>query len=185
MTTALLLIDIQNDYFQGGQLELVGIDQAAQQAAGVLSLFREKGWNVFHVQHVRARATTGPFTAGAHGVEIHASVQPMPGEPVIQKHYANSFRETLLLQKLQEAAVERIVICGAMSHMCIDAATRAGADFGFECVVVHDACATRDLTFNDVTVPAAQVHAAIMAALAFAYAKVVSAAELNELLASE
>jgi nicotinamidase-related amidase len=61
---------------------------------------------------------------------------------------------------------------GAMSHMCIDATTRAAADMGFACWVAEDACATRDLVFNDRAVAAAQVHAAFMAELAAAYAQV-------------
>jgi nicotinamidase-related amidase len=64
-----------------------------------------------------------------------------------------------------------------MSHMCIDGIVRAAADLGYGVTVIHDACATRDLEFNGVVVPAAQVHAAFMSALGFAYAKVVSAEE--------
>ena len=63
-----------------------------------------------------------------------------------------------------------------MSHMCIDATTRAAVDFGFPCTVIHDACATRDLVFGGLTIPAAQVHGAFMAALA-PYARVLSLEE--------
>jgi len=185
MTTGLLLVDIQIDYFPGGQMELDGIDSAAQNAAAVLAVFREKGWSVFHIQHVRTRPGAGPFSADSPGVEIHDTVKPRSGERVIEKHYANSFRETALHQELTDAGVQRLVICGAMSHMCVDAATRAAADLGFECIVVHDACATRDLAFNGVLVPAAQVHATMMAALAFAYAKVTSTAEITAQLFHE
>ena len=94
------------------------------------------------------------------------------------KHYPNSFRETELKAMLDERGVEEVVIVGAMSHMCIDATSRAAADFGYSTVVVHDACATRDVEFAGKTVPAGEVHAAYMSALAFAYGKVVSADEL-------
>lgn len=177
MKTALLLVDIQNDYFPGFPMALTGIEAAAANAATLLAHFRAAGRPVFHVQHVRLQPDTPIFGAGTPGVEIHESVRPWPGEPVIVKHFPNSFRETPLRELLEQQGVSRLVICGAMSHMCIDAATRAAADFGYECTVIHDACATRDLTFNDVTVPAAHVHAAMMAALGWAYAKTVSAAE--------
>jgi nicotinamidase-related amidase len=65
-----------------------------------------------------------------------------------------------------------------MTHMCVDATVRAAFDYGFNVTVVHDACATRDLTFADETIPAAQVNGAFLAALGFVYAKVVSAAEV-------
>jgi nicotinamidase-related amidase len=62
--------------------------------------------------------------------------------------------------------------------MCIDATSRAAADFGYSPVIIHDACATRDVEFGETMVPAAQVHAAYMSALAFAYGKVVTTSEL-------
>jgi nicotinamidase-related amidase len=74
--------------------------------------------------------------------------------------------------------VEEVVICGAMSHMCVDATTRAAFDLGFRCVVIEDACATRHLEHKGVIVEAHNVHAAFMAALAVPYAKVISANEL-------
>ena len=107
-------------------------------------------------------------------MEIHESLRPLPGEAVVRKHYPNAFRDTGLLEVLQGAGVEEVIICGAMSHMCIDATTRAAFDFGFTCTVIHDACATRDLAFQGRTIPAAQVHGAFMAALGMRYAQVTS-----------
>jgi nicotinamidase-related amidase len=66
------------------------------------------------------------------------------------------------------------VIAGAMSHMCIDATTRAAFDHGFKCTVAADACATRALEFGGRTIPARDVHAAFMAALAMPYARISS-----------
>ncbi len=74
--------------------------------------------------------------------------------------------------------VARVVICGMQTHMCAEAAARAAADLGFDVTVVHDACATRDLSFGGTTVPAAHVHAAALAALNGMYARVVSTDEL-------
>ncbi|HEY7884811.1 MAG TPA: hypothetical protein VIC08_07665 [Cellvibrionaceae bacterium] len=67
-----------------------------------------------------------------------------------------------------------------MSHMCIQATTRAASDLGYKVGVLHDTCATLDLAFNGVSVPAAQVHASSMAALGFAYAEVVGVEEWLE-----
>jgi nicotinamidase-related amidase len=64
-----------------------------------------------------------------------------------------------------------------MSHMCVDAGVRAASDLGYKCIVVHDACATHDQDFEGIIVPAAEVHAAFMAALSFAYARLVSTEE--------
>ena len=178
MKTGLVLVDIQNDYFPGGNMELVSMQEAADTAATVLAGFREQENCVYHIQHVSTRPGAAFFTPGTRGVETHASVAPMGAERVIRKNFPNSFRDTSLLETLRGDAVEHLVICGAMSHMCIDATTRAAFDHGFSCTVVSDACATRDLQFEGETVSAKDVHAAFMAALGVPYATVVTAREL-------
>jgi nicotinamidase-related amidase len=174
MKSGLLVVDIQKDYFPNGKMELIGFAEASSKATALLSSFREKKWATFHIQHVATSDRAPFFLPNSEGAEIHDSVKPRPGDTVIQKHYPNSFRETTLLEELNKAEVKRLVICGAMSHMCIDATTRAAADLGFECVVIHDACATRDLQFGGVTISAEAVHGSFMAALGSAYARVLS-----------
>ncbi|MCU0563474.1 MAG: cysteine hydrolase [Desulfobacterales bacterium] len=175
---ALVLVDLQNDYFPGGLMELEGAEPAAGQAALLLRHFRGRSRPIFHVRHVAERPGATFFLPGTPGAEIHPLVAPAAAEPVVVKHFPNSFRDTDLLERLRGAGVAEVTICGAMSHMCIDATARAAADLGFACRVAHDACATRALAFGAVTVPAAQVHAAYMAALSAAYAQVLATAEL-------
>ena len=178
MKPALILVDIQNDYFPGGNMELVEIDKASSNARLLLDKFRDQGLQTFHIQHTFQDSNAGFFLPNTEGSEIHGSVDPLPSETVIPKHFPNSFRETDLLEQLKEKSITDLVICGAMSHMCIEATTRAAADYGFKCVVVQDACATRDIEFQDKTVSAIDVHNASMSALAFAYANVVNVDEL-------
>jgi nicotinamidase-related amidase len=174
MKSALILIDIQNDYFPGGAMELAGMNQAAAQAREVLTACRQARRPIFHVQHLALGPGATFFRPDTAGAEIHESVRPLPGEAFVQKHYPNAFRDTGLLEVLQGAGVDEVIIAGAMSHMCIDATTRAAFDYGFKCTVIHDACASRDLAFGDLTIPAAQVHGAFMAALRMRYARVMS-----------
>lgn len=98
---------------------------------------------------------------------------------MIQKHYPNGFRETPLLEHLKQLGVDELVIAGMMTQMCIDTTTRAAADLGFQCSLAHDACATRAQSFGGVTVPAAQVQTAFLAALNGAFAKVQSVEQLD------
>lgn len=179
MKSCLLIVDLQNDYFPGGAMELVGSDQAAANARTLLDRFRTDNLPVIHIQHIAGRPEAGFFLPGTTGAEIHPLVTPRAGETVIVKHYPNSFRETPLLQTLMDAGIDSLIICGAMSHMCIDATTRAAFDLGFNCTVASDACATRDLTFQGETVAAAQVHAAFMAALSMPYARVLATDEIQ------
>ena len=179
MPQALVLIDIQNDYFPGGAMTLVGMDAAAERAAAVLSTFRARGAPIVHVQHVSTRPGATFFLPDTQGVEHHASVAPRAGEAIVRKHFPNSFRDSELGAALARAGADELVIVGAMSHMCVDATTRQAFDLGFKCTVIADACATRDLQFGDEAVPAAKVHAAFMAALAAPYARVIPAREFT------
>jgi nicotinamidase-related amidase len=179
MKTGLLLVDIQNDYFPGGRMPLAGMPAAGSKAGELLAFFREKGWPTFHIQHISVRKGASFFLPHTEGVELHQSIKPLADERVIQKNYPNGFRQTSLLQDLEEQNVKQLIICGAMSHMCIDATTRAAFDHCFECTVVEDACATRGLEFGGKTIAAEDVHGSFMAALGSAYAKVMSLEEFK------
>ena len=179
MKTGLIMVDIQNDYFPGGNMELVGMSEAGQKAGELLSAFRHNSWPTFHIQHLSVRPGATFFLPNTVGAEIHESIKPQAEEQVIQKNYPNSFRETNLLEELRQQEISKVVICGAMSHMCIDATTRAAFDFGFECTVIEDACATRDLEFGGRQIAAGQVHGSFMAALGSAYARVMTVEEFR------
>ena len=179
MKTGLVLVDIQNEYFPGGLMELVGISKAGQNAGGLLSFYRDNKWPTFHIRHLSVRKGATFFLPDTQGAEIHDCIKPLSDERIIQKFYPNSFRETPLLEELKKNQVKQVVICGAMSHMCIDATARAAFDLGFTCVVIEDACATRDLEFGGQTIAARQVHGSFMAALGAAYAEVVSLEEFK------
>ncbi len=182
MTIGLLLIDIQNDYFPGGKMELVGSEAAGQVAGRLLAFFRERRLPVVYIQHLAVRPGATFFVPDTPGAAIHSSVKPLDGEVVIQKHYPNSFRETPLLEQLRQLDVQQLVVAGMMTHMCLDAGVRAATDYGFACRIVQDACATRDLTLDDRTVAAADVHAAFLAALNGTYGRVLAAdAAITEL----
>jgi len=172
--TALLLVDIQNDYFQSGKWPLPGMESASGKAAELLTAFRENDMTVVHVRHENPAPDAPFFRPGSPGARIHSSLAPLDHEPVVTKQHANSFRDTDLQEILDQSGVESLIIAGAMSNMCIDAVTRAAADLGYQCSVAHDACAAMDLGLGDTLVPADQVHAAFMAALSLGYANVAS-----------
>lgn len=171
MTSALIIVDVQNDYFAGGAMELVAMDEAAQACGQLLQSFRNTQRPVFHIQHLSTRPGATFFVPDTSGSDIHASLQPQAGEAHIIKHFPSAFRDTDLHSLLQFDNIAELVICGAMSHMCIDSTVRAAFDLGYQCQVVADACATRDLEFNGRKVAAADVQAAFMAALSVPFAR--------------
>jgi nicotinamidase-related amidase len=175
---ALVVIDIQNDYFPGGAYPLVEPERAAAAARRVLEAFRAAGEPVVHLQHVWDEPEAEFMRPGTPGVEIHPDVAPAQGEPVIAKDAPNGFLRTPLEAELRTLGAEQIVVCGMMTSMCVDATVRAGVDLGFGATVLGDACAAPDLEFGGVEVAAKAVGAAFLAALADSYASVLSSEQL-------
>ena len=176
--TALVVIDIQNDYFPGGAMELEGADAAAAKAATALAHFRSHALPVIHVRHLSVRPGATFFIPGSAGAEIREAVRPREGETLIEKNFPNAFRSTSLKDVLEKRQIRNLVVAGMMTHMCVDATVRQAADLGYQVTLLADACATRAQSFAGETVPARQVHAAFLAALNGFYAKVIHAHEL-------
>ena len=176
--TALVIIDIQNDYFPGGAMQLEGSEAAGAHAGKALEKFRNENLPIIHVRHLSVRPGATFFLPGTKGADIHPSVAPRPGETVIEKNFPNSFRNTTLKELLDKHQVQNLVVAGMMTHMCVDASVRQAADLGYKVTLLADACATRAQTFSGETVPARQVHAAFLAALNGFYAKVIPSHEL-------
>jgi nicotinamidase-related amidase len=179
MSRALVIIDIQRDYFPGGAYPLVGPEAAAANAKRVLERFRDSGEPIVHLQHVWDAPEATFMRPGTEGIEIHADVAPEDGETVLSKTQPNGFAGTALERELLGHGVEEVVVAGMMSSMCVDATVRAAVDLGFTATVVHDACAAPDLEFAGEAIPGATVHGAFMASLGDGYARLARADELT------
>jgi nicotinamidase-related amidase len=164
MADALVVIDIQNEYFPGGALTLPRAEDAAERAAQAIQAARAAGLPVVHIRHEEPDSEEW-FVPGSHGAQTNPAVAPADGEPVVVKHYPNSFLQTDLAERLAEYGAKRVAFCGMMTSMCVDATVRAAADLGIDPVLVDDACAAPDLEHRGTPVPSEAVHAAFCAAL--------------------
>lgn len=180
MNTALIIIDIQNDYFEHGTMTLHRSFEASKNARLLLDYFRNKKLQVVHIQHIALMPTATFFLPNTIGAEIHDNVKPIGNEKIIIKHFPNSFRDTELLDYLKKLNITDLVICGMMTHMCVDATTRAAKDFGFNCTVIADACATKDLEIIGQKVDVQNVHNSFLAALNYFYSSVTSTKQYLE-----
>lgn len=170
MKKALLIIDVQNFYFEEGPSRLYEPEKAARQIEKVLAHFRKTNQTVIHIQHI-GKENMGK-EANNPSLAIHDSVAPIDGEIVIKKAYPSGFRETNLKEVLDELQVEELVIVGMMSHMCVDTTVRAASNYGYTITVLHDCCTTKSLIFQDITIEAVTVHKAFMASFEGFFAKV-------------
>lgn len=117
------------------------------------------------------------LTINTDGVQIHNDIKPLDTETVIVKHYPNSFYETNLQNKLVENGVTELVVCGMMTHMCIDTTIRAAKDYGYELTLISDGCATKELEWNGANIPADTVQSIFMASLNQKFANVITSTD--------
>jgi nicotinamidase-related amidase len=164
---ALILIDIQNDYFRGGRFPLKGMNKAARNAAKLLADYRSQGKQVIHIQHISTKPGASFFLPDTDGKDIHASVKPAADEPVLVKHYPNSFRDTGLADRLKDLGITELHIAGAMTNMCVDTTTRAAFDLGYTVYVHQNCCAARGLFGTRL------IHHVTIKTLGSAFAKIV------------
>ena len=181
MKTALLLIDIQNDYFENGTMALVGSDKASENTKLILERYRANHQTITHIQHIATNPNTTFFRPNTTRAEINNSVKPLNIEKVIVKHYPNSFRDTELADYLKSKNISNLVICGMMTHMCVDATTRAAKDMGYDIVLIGDACATKDQEINGQKVKAEEVQKSFLAALNYYYSTVLTTQQYLEI----
>ncbi len=180
MNTALLLLEIQNDYFPNGRIPLEKSLEASAKARDILTAFREKKRPVIHVQHISTQPDAAYLLPCTKGADFYQAVAPVKGEAIIKKHYPNSFKDTQLLNHLIKNQINHLLICGMITHLTVDATVRAAHDLGFTCTVLEDACAAQQLAYNQHVIPAQDAHHAFMAALQSAYAAVLNTSSYLE-----
>jgi len=171
MQKALILVDFQNDYFEGGMMTLNGITEALKNANLLIKEAKKNNWKIYTIQHFSTRKEATFFLPNTKGVELHNDLDTKD-TTIIKKHFPNSFRETNLQKELQKFNILELVICGAMTHMCIDTTVRAGFDLGYKITLAHDACATKDLKFKDREIKAKDVHDSFISALGSVFCEV-------------
>ena len=158
-------------------MALVGMNEALGNTLRLIEFVKEKQYAIFFIQHIALRENVTFFLPKSEGVKLHKAFNTEDGI-IIQKHYPNSFRETTLLQELEDKGIKNLIVYGAMTHMCVDTTVRAGFDSGYNIELVDGACATKNLAFNDEVIQAKDVHNAFMASLDGIFCKVKNSREI-------
>lgn len=174
--TALVIIDVQNDYFPQGKCELFQSEQALKVTKRLLEHFRERKLPIFYVQHISPEGAAF-FLPNTKGVQLHKEIEPLGSEYIIVKHTPNGFHETTLQEKLTSLSIKNLVMCGMMTHMCVDTTVRAAKDLGHLVTLISDACATKDLEWNGRKLPASLINDVYMASLNGRFATVMSSTD--------
>ncbi|HNY29616.1 MAG TPA: cysteine hydrolase family protein [Fibrobacteria bacterium] len=182
--TALLLIDIQLDYFEGGAFPLdpVQRERALDTAARLLGAARATGSTVIHVRHESPLPMASLLARGTPGTRIHPRLEPIEGELVVTKAHPDSFRETELERILRDRGIEHLVVGGMIAWMCVQSTVRSAYDLGFQVHLVPDMVASRGFTSRGLSLDADSTLAASLYPLFWRFARETSPQEAEILL---
>lgn len=165
--TALLLVDFQEEYFQG-HLHLPEGRRAVVSAAALGAFARASGILVVHVRNIATRPGSPIFAAGSATTEIVTQLKPHPADLVLDKSMAGAFSRTDLDARLRSRGIDTLIVAGLMTHLAVHTTASDGTVLGYRVIVAADATATRELpgAAGYAGVDASTLHRVALAALA-------------------
>ena len=142
MRTALIVIDVQNDYFADGAFPLWAADATLERIEQAIAAAQARQWPVILVQHIAS--APGPFfNRDTPGVAIHPRIlAAAPDAPIVIKTEADSFFATTLASTLASYSLDELLICGMMTHNCVTHTALSPAASAYTVSVLGDACTT-------------------------------------------
>lgn len=144
--TALLVIDLQMDYFTDGLFPLWQAEPTKKAIVEVMQKVSGRGGHVIHVQHIAqpANGMAPFFNKGTSGVVIHPDIlAAAPDAPVIVKHFADAFHQTDLGETLAQRKISQLLVCGMMTQNCVTHTAISRSAEPYEVKVVADCCTTQ------------------------------------------
>ncbi|MRS21007.1 isochorismatase family protein [Enterobacteriaceae bacterium RIT692] len=170
--TAVIVIDIQNEYFPGGKMPIPDGMQALNNSKRLVAFAHKNNMPVFFVQHLGE--ADGPlFAKGSRFAEFHKDLQPAKGDRVISKATPSSFVGTDLQKQLDSLGIKQLIVTGLMTHMCVSSTARDAVPLGYSVIIPEDATATRDLaTWDNKVVDHKVLQQAALAGVADVFAEI-------------
>ncbi len=164
MGKALIVIDLQMDYFPGGSYPLWNAEETLAHIEQAVELAKDKQIPVVHVQHV-ADASQGVapfFNEGTDGVNIHPRIlAAAPDAPVVIKAFADSFEATNLEDVLRKLEASELLICGMMTQNCVTHTAISRPAEKYDVTVLVDCCTTVDEMLHQIALHALSTRVAL------------------------
>lgn len=179
-STALLVIDFQQEYFTG-RLPIPDGQKALNKARELIAFADKARIPVYQIQHI-APAGSAVFALDGEGVKFHPQMLPRAGDTVLQKTTVSVFGSTELDRLLKEKGIKTVIIAGLMTHACVAGGARDAAPLGYQVVVASDASATRSITRADgSSIDANSLHRAALASVEDTFGDVMTTAQIVKL----
>ncbi|WP_256666386.1 cysteine hydrolase family protein [Pseudomonas sp. FSL R10-2964] len=179
-STALLVIDFQQEYFTG-RLPIPDGQKALNKTRELIAFADKARIPVYQIQHI-APAGSAVFALDGEGVKFHPQMLPRAGDTVLQKTTVSVFGSTELDRLLKEKGIKTVIIAGLMTHACVAGGARDAAPLGYQVVVASDASATRSITRADgSSIDANSLHRAALASVEDTFGDVMTTAQIVKL----
>lgn len=165
MKKALLVIDIQNDYFEGGHYPLWNTENVLEKIEKIVVKAQQRGVEIINIQHIAdsSQGLAPFFNEGTNGVNIHDNLLKLaPDSPIVVKRYADSFHETRLQSILNDLEVDEIYICGMMTQNCVTHTAISKAADTYKVSIVEDCCTTVDEMIHRIALNAVSTRVSLI-----------------------
>lgn len=176
MKQALLVIDVQNEYFSG-KLPVTYPENSFENILKAMDAAHDYNVPLVVVQHTAPQSDSATFRKGSPEWELKPQVAKRPYDLLIEKNLPGSFTGTNLEEWLHEHEIDTIVISGYMTQMCCDTTSRQAVHLGLNVVFLSDATGTLAIKNNAGAVTAEELHRAILVTQAMRFSKVVSTSD--------
>jgi len=176
MKRALLVIDVQNEYFTG-KLPVSYPENSFQNILKVIDFSNQKDIPVILIQHAKIDKDAVTFKKGTHEFEIHDEVLKRNYNKIIEKNLPGSFTGTELKSWIKENGIETVTICGYMTQMCCDTTARQAMQLGFNVEFLSDATGTLGISNYAGEISDEELHKAILVTQAMIFSKVLTTDE--------
>ncbi len=176
MKRALLVIDVQNEYFTG-RLPITHPENSLDNILRVIDTAQASMTPIVVIQHTSPQANAKTFCRGSSGWELHPQIRERRYDLLLDKAMPSSFAGTNLEQWLRDRGIDTVAICGYMTQMCCDSTARDACHRGFGVEFLSDATGTLSITNAAGTVSAEELHRAILVTQAMRFGRVLSTDE--------
>lgn len=164
---ALLVIDLQNDYFPNGKFPLWNTEATLNNIKSAIAKANEKNIPVIHIQHIAdpAMGIAPFFNEGSEGADIHPEILALaPNADVVIKHFADSFEQTNLEEVLQKQGVTELLVSGMMTQNCVTHTAISKAAEKYDVSILMDCCTTVDEMIHNIALHAVSTRVPLVTA---------------------
>ncbi|BAZ50442.1 isochorismatase family protein [Nostoc sp. NIES-4103] len=179
MKRALLVIDVQNEYFTG-KLPVTYPSKSLDNILQVMNIAQRRGIPIIVVRHTQPQADSPIFRKGSKEWELHPEVAKRPYDLLIEKNLPGSFTGTELESWLKNRGIDTVVICGYMTQMCCDTTARQASHLGFSVEFLSDATGTLAFKNHAGVATDEELHRATLVAQDTFISKVISSSQWIE-----